>query len=145
MAVARRLTRPTLANTAGASDPRIRSTRRWPQKARARSESPTPPDSAEFARRCRHVRGVLEHAGVHANSPERWVEAFIDDADPTFPVRDWVWSGWSDPNLVDLFVRHGLSRVEAEALMSRLQIPLGSAFSSEVVARIESTFRDPDS
>ncbi len=62
-----------------------------------------------------------------------WTLPFADEGDPTFPIRDWIESGWRDPLLVDAALRVCGTREKAEACMARLELSVGSRYEPEIV------------
>jgi hypothetical protein len=85
-------------------------------------------DQAEFARKCRHVNNILVRFGVPTmadGAAAHWVEAFADEADPTFSVLDWLEAGWRDPRLVRAALVVCGDRQNAEACMAFLRKDVG--------------------
>jgi hypothetical protein len=89
----------------------------------------------EFLKKSSFVRELLlvllpsssrDYAGA-------WTLPFADEGDPTFPIRDWIESGWRDPLLVDAALRVCGTRENAEACMAHLELDVASQYEPELV------------
>ncbi len=103
----------------------------------------------EFLKKCRSVRDLLLAWQIPSSSADdaaAWTLPFADEGDPTFPIGDWIDSGWRDPLLVDAALRICGTREQAEACMAYLDRDVGSRYERDVVVALAEAMlrlRDP--